>query len=169
MQKVIGAVCILISGVLFTSFRVLGEKVKLENLKEVQKALFFMKQEIAYSGKILTRIITEIASRTEGEVGAFFLRFGKELTKDEKIPISEGFFRAKGEKAFLSNEAESVVADFFKSVGTFSGELEEVHINAALEKLSRVEKEEHARFERNKKLTLTLGICTSFSVVMILI
>lgn len=169
MRKIVGAILIMISGMLFASFRILSEKEKLKNLKEMQKALFFMKQEIAFSGKILTRIMTEIASRTEGEVKALFIRLGEELIKDEKIPIYEAFFRAKSEKAFLSNEAAIALEDFFKSVGTFSGELEEEHLDAVLEKLSRIEIEERERFYRNKKLTLTLGICASFSVVMLLL
>lgn len=169
MRKVIGAVFIIISGALFAFFRVLKEKTKLKNLKEVQKALFQIKQEIAFSGKILPRIIYEISSCTEGEVGEFFGAFGEELKKDEKTQVPEAFFKAKAEKMLFPGEAESVVADFFKSVGTFSGDLEEMHIDAALKKLARIEKEEEKRFRENKKLSFTLGICASFSVVMLLI
>ena len=169
VQKIIGAVLVIVSGMLFASSHILKEKTKLHNLKEMQKALFYMKQEILFSGKILARIITEAASRTEGDVGAFLCKLGEELKNHETESLSSCFFKVKGEKTFLPDEAESILADFFKEAGSFSGELEERHLDTTLTKLARVEKEAREGFLKNKKLNLTLGICVSFGVVMLLL
>ena len=169
MQKVLGAAFVILSGVLLAWIRVLSEKTKLKNLKEIQKALFYMKQEISFSGKILARIITEVALRTEGEVGEFFKRLGEELLKDETISLFSCFFKVKGDKVFLPDEAECVLEDFFKELGSFSEELEDRHLDRALTKLARIETEAYEDFLKNKKRDLTLGVCVSFGVVMLLL
>ncbi len=169
MQKVIGAFFVIFSGVLLSWVRVLREKTKLQNLKEIQKALFYMKQEISFSGKILARIITEVAFRTDGEVGEFFKRLGEEVLKDETVSMFSCFLKAKEGKAFLPDEAERILEDFFKEVGSFSGELEDRHLDRTLTKLEQIETEAHECFLKNKKLNLTLGICASFGVVMLLL
>ena len=77
--------------------------------------------------------------------------------------------KARIEKFFLSSQAERILEDFFRDAGTFSKTMEEVHLDRTIERLLSLEHEETKAFQKDKKLSFTLGLCASFGVVMILI
>ena len=169
MRKIIGCILVVLSGLLFSLQWILRQKAKLENLKEMQKALFLMKQEISFSGAVLAEITNSIGLRVNGDVGRFFREMSEILSLNETASLLDCYQKAQDTKPLLSLQAERTLEDFFASAGTFSKSVEEVHIDRTITRLVALEQEATETLMKEKKFSVTLGLCASFSVVMILI
>ena len=167
MANLLGMILIVVACVLFAYYKVHDIKQKLINLGEMERALFLMQHEVAFSGRELWEACDGLASVLTGQVSDLFFSVSDRLKADETLSFEEAFSQMA--EGLFSPETQTILKSFAATFGTLSREIESSAIVHCMESLSRLKEEETKQYQQNRKLIYTLCIGAGLSVLILLI
>lgn len=169
MLKAMGMIMVFMSCILFSVLKTDELKQKYENLKEIKKALFLLKNDISFSSKDLPLAIEEISHALSGGMRDFFSVLSDKLKGDEKITFEKAWEMSFKEykKPFLPKDAEKIVASFSGAIGKLSKNAEIENIDKMINELEAELIKESENYKKNRQLILTLGIGASVTTLIL--
>ena len=170
MCQIIGGMMVVFSSFLFGFQKVSLLKRKLFNLKQIASAIFLLRNEFSFSARELWEASSLLSGKVLGDVGKLFFEVSKILSNDETLSFSAAWERAQaGKEQFFSNQTQNFLKDFIRPIGTLSRELEEAHLEKSLSILQNLQKEEEAKYKKDRKLILSLSGVFGVTVFILLI
>lgn len=168
MYKIIGLLLVgsALCGFLYSRVQTINEKYS--NLKEMIKALTYLKQEISFSAGELGKVIREISYKAQGKVSEVFCQIGNMLEEKPTDFSSAWMAVTKGLRLF-SKEAENAVVDLARNLGKKSLDIELENIQKTKEILEQIEEYEREKTFSDKKLLYTLGASAGLALVILVI
>ena len=172
MFKALGIIMVFFSCVIFSFIKGEELKTKINNLREIKKALFLIKNELSFSNKELSGTLLEISKSVSGDVSRFFCYISDELTKDGGKDFGQAYLDAKeniNKGRFISKEAEKILDTFSFAVGKMSREAEIENVDKAISDLEQVLIYENENFLKTKKLIYSAGVGIGSAVVILFV
>ena len=131
----------------------IGENYKRrsQNLKEIQKVLLLLNNEIIYSNTPLPNALFDVGNKVSEPISNVFIKMANMLDEGTSNSLYESF-----EKAYLDDY--KILEDFFKTLGSSGISGQEKIFSLALENIDINYKEAKKKEKENIKLYRTLGI-----------
>lgn len=167
MGKIIGAILVFFSCLYCVYIKIRERKQRLCNLGEMERALFYLKHEIAFSNRTLQEVCDGLASCLDGQVGDLFYKIGKLLHEDHTCTFQEAWDTYA--KCLFSTDAAILLRGFSASLGKGSKEQEAQAIERYMEHVRQQYKEEKTCYMGKRKLTYTLCIGGALAVVVLVV
>ena len=124
MYKFIGITLVLISCIFFIMRKADAIKQRYKNLKELKKAVTYLKDEISFSAPEISVLCKKTADVTVGEVSMLFENCSQILQQDEKADFNSAILSAIGVNNLLSDEGKSVLFELSQNLGKKNLEIE---------------------------------------------
>ncbi len=169
MYKIMGIGLIALSLGSFTYLKVEQIKERFLNLKEIKRAITYLKHELSFSGDKMSVLCNKISNNVSGQIAEIFKGIAEILDGEENIDIFSAWQKMTCGKQLFSEQAEKEVSDFFKNFGKKTVEIEIENLNRTEGILEMLILEEKEKFEKDKKLIYTLGAAISAVIVILAI
>ncbi len=168
MYKLTGIVmvCCALWGFLYSKVQAITSEYN--NLKEMIKALTYLKQELKFSSGELGRVCKEISGRTQLQVSEIFENIADTL-KENVCDFYQAWYETIRDKKTFSKETENALEDFAQNLGKKSLDIELENIEKTIEILSQIEEYEGEKTLKNKKLIYTLGASVGAALIILVI
>lgn len=138
------------------------------NLKEMIKALTYLKQEISFSAGELGMVCKKVSHVTQGDVSAVFYEIVN-ILEENPSDFSSAWAAATDGKMMFSREAEMLLCDLAQNLGKKSLDIELENVQKAKEVLEQLKEHEKIKSAKDKKLLYTLGVSAGFALVILVI
>lgn len=138
-----------------------GYKRRSQNLKEVQKVLLLLNNEIVYSNTTLPNALINVGNKVSEPISNIIIKMANMLEEGIIDSVYESFEKSyleNKEKLSLNFDDYKVIEDFFKTLGNSGISGQEKIFNLALENIDINYKEAKKMEKENIKLYRTLGI-----------
>ena len=141
----------------------IGENYKRrsQHLKEIQKVLLLLNNEIIYSNTPLPTALFEVGNKVSEPISNVFIKMANMLDEGTSNSVYESFekvYLENKEKLSLNSDDYKILEDFFKTLGSSGISGQEKIFSLALENIDINYKEAKKREKENIKLYRTLGI-----------
>lgn len=166
MYKIIG---LFLAGSALAGFlyvRAQSINTKYNNLKELIKALTYLKQELSFSAGELSGVFRRISEKTNSLVSQVFLNIA-DILEERPTDFYSAWKKVTDGKGLFTKEAENLMSDFSQNLGKKSLDIELENIEKSREILMQIEEYEREKTTKDKKLTYTLGV--SFGVALVIL
>ncbi len=166
MYKIIGMLLVggALSGFLYNKAQTMSKEY--ENLKEMIKALTYLKQELSFSAGELWRVCRTIANRTKNDVSEAFLKTAN-ILEEKPSDFYTSWSEATQGVSLFSKEAQSAISDLIYNLGKKSLDIELENIEKTKEILEQTEIYEREKTAKDKKLLYTLGVSAGLALVIL--
>ena len=131
------------------------------NLKEIQKVLLLLNNEIIYSNTPLPNALFDVGNKVSEPISNVFIKMANMLDEGTSNSVYESFEKAyleNKEKLSLNSDDYKILEDFFKTLGSSGISGQEKIFSLALENIDINYKEAKKKEKENIKLYRTLGI-----------
>ena len=169
MCKALGIIMTFFSCACFL-YRIVNERrEQTNNLKEIKKAVIYLKNELAFSMPEMISLCEKTAKKTTGEISLIFERVSEYMCEDSCVDFYSAWQRACGEKKLFSPETERAVTELFAEFGKKTLDIELHNVSRVQHILEEREKEEEKKYMTDRKLIYTLGVafCTVTVIIAI--
>ncbi len=166
MYKLIGAVMVLGSCLAISIKQVRRIRRKNENINQMRRALFFLKNEICFSAKELWATSEELSLLLKGDAAAFFERISERLKADETLSFGAAW-DMEMDHTMLPQETMRYLSEFAARTGTLPREAETEHIAQAEQVLGQMLKEAQTRFAEQRKMIVSLGALSGAAMLVL--
>lgn len=141
----------------------MGENYKRRsgNLKELQKALMLLNNEIIYANTPLPDALHDIGKKILDPISSIFIEMASNLESGYTCSVHEGFEKAYEhykDNTNLTNDDYKILSDFFKTLGSCGITGQERIFSLVLENIDINYKEAKKLEKENIKLYRTLGL-----------
>lgn len=172
MFRIIGFLLILIATTL-AGF-VYGETFKKRSveLKELERALLQLENEIVYTHTTLPEAFYKVASKSKEVFKNFFSDISKLLNDNKVESVYEAFLKAiddNRDNLNLIEEDKGIILDFAKSLGESDIEGQRNIFSLAIHNIKRNIDVAEERSKKNTKMYRYLGLCTGAMIIILLI
>lgn len=169
MPKIVGMLLLIISAISCICNQLCTKKEKVENLREMRRAILYITQEIQFSMSDVSTLCEKTAQIIKGEVSNIFNSIADILNAESNTDFYTAWKKVCGEKEFFSEKAEIVLSELFCEFGKKSLEAEVENMKRARHILEETEKEEEKKYHSDRKLICTLGVSACCAVIIVLI
>lgn len=168
MYKLTGIVmvCCALWGFLYSKVQTITSEYN--NLKEMIKALTYLKQELKFSSGELGRVCKEISGRTQLQVSEIFGGIA-DILKENVCDFYQAWYGTIRGKKIFSKETENALEEFAQNLGKKSLDIELENIEKTIEILSQIEEYEGEKTTKHKKLIYTLGASVGAALIILVI
>ncbi len=157
MYKIIGIAMLLVSfGTIIFKKAMMIDK-KLENAKQIKKAITYIRGELSFSLPELPVLCRALSKELDGEVAFLFGEISKSLDENKTTDFFSSYKDAVLGRDLFSYECEKTVEYFFKNFGKKTLDIELDNINKTEQELELLILEEEQKSSQDKKLLYTLG------------
>lgn len=171
MIKIIGSLIIILSST-YTGF-VYGEELKkrVENLREFEKGVYLLKNEMFYTYTSLPEAFKSISSKSKGEVKIVFKRIWELLNNNQVEDVYEGFKISIDENKTLKLKEEDIdiILNLSKNLGKSDLEGQRAIISFTIESLRKQINIAERIMEKNTKMYRYLGFSVGAMLVIMLL
>lgn len=141
----------------------IGENYKRRsfNLKELQKGLMLLNNEIVYANTPLPDALHDVGKKIIEPISSIFIEMATNLESGNIYSVNEGFeksYEKYKENITLTNDDYKILSDFFKTLGSSGVTGQERIFSLALENIDINYKEAKKLEKENIKLYRTLGL-----------
>ena len=133
----------------------------IRDLKEIQKVLLLLNNEIIYSNTPLPNALFDVGNKVSEPISNVFIKMANMLDEGTSNSVYESFEKAyleNKEKLSLNSDDYKILEDFFKTLGSSGISGQEKIFSLALENIDINYKEAKKKEKENIKLYRTLGI-----------
>lgn len=169
MLKFTGLIMVVLACGSYVFTRTSAVKEKFENLCQIKSAVTYLKHEMSFSAPQINILCRKMAERTKGEVSQVLSVASDFLDQDKTLDFEKAWQKVKGTKELFSEEAESVVCDFFKNLGKKSIDIELDNIKKTEKNLEDLIIQEEEKTKKDIKLIYTLGGAACAAIVIMAI
>lgn len=168
MYKIIGLFFVGGSLAGFMYSRAQSINKKYINLKEMIKALTYLKQELSFSAGELWKVLREISCKTQGEISEIFCQISN-ILEEKPLDFSSAWHGVTDGKVLFSKDTENSLFDLAGNLGKKSLDIELENIQKTKEILEQIEEYEKEKTTKDKKLLYTLGVSLGIALVILVI
>ncbi|WP_291562071.1 MULTISPECIES: stage III sporulation protein SpoIIIAB [unclassified Clostridium] len=172
MLKLVGSFMILISASLIGYLYGENLKKRVIHLRELEGAIYHLKNEISYSHALLQDGLITVAEKTKSPVNKVFYSVSNMLRKHECDSVYEAFiksFEDNKESLELTKEDIGIFLSLAKTLGEISLEGQEEMFKLTIINLEKAIKNAEQSLEKNLKMYRYLGFTIGAMVVIVLI
>lgn len=169
MYKVIGIVLVVAASIGFFLKKAETVEEKYENLKEMIKAVTYLKQELNFSSQELSFLCEKIADKTQGAVSDTLSEVGRILNKEKGADFKCAWNTVTDKRELFSADAKKIVEDLADNLGKKSLDIELENIEKTKTQLEHLEIEEREKTRKDKKLLYTLGGALAAAITILVI
>ena len=153
---------------------VIGENYKKRsvNLKEFQKAILLMNNDVIYTNIPLMEALYDVSEKVSGELSQMFREIASTLEKGEANSVFDIFNNIYGKyenDLSFKKEDYSIVSDFFRTLGETGVFGQEKIFKLASEQVKLNYQEALKEAKVNIKMYRTLGVCAGVLIVIFFI
>lgn len=141
---------------------------KYENLKEMIKALTYLKQEISFSTGELFKVCRDISSKIRSDVSEVFCEIA-DILEEKPTDFYSAWITSIDGKVLFTKEAETSVCDLAQNLGKKSLDIELENIEKTKQILEQIEEYEKEKMVKDKKLLYTLGASIGAAFLILII
>lgn len=165
MLKFVGAAFIIISGVMFGMYMSQKDKIRINELNCLKKALLILKSQINYSSEPLPLALHNIALRSDNPINHIFENISLKLKQKDKLiaEIWENEFRL-----YYSKEDLEVIKAFGKTLGYLDKQLQLNNIDLVIAYVDRTVESLAKKNEKDSKMYQSLGILGGLLLALLL-
>lgn len=169
MYKIVGIALVVLSSGLFTYLKVERMREQFLNLKEIKKAITYLKHELTFSGDKISGLCKKISDNTSGPIAQIFMDIAEMLDGENNIDIFSAWQSKTCDKQLFSKQTEKEISDFFKNFGKKSIEIELENIKKTEDTLQMLISEEGEKLIKDKKLIYTISAALCAVIVILAI
>ena len=153
---------------------VIGENYKKRsvNLKEFQKAILLMNNDVIYTNIPLMEALYDVSEKVSGELSQMFREIASTLEKGEANSVFDTFNSIYGKyenDLSFKKEDYNIVSDFFRTLGETGVFGQEEIFKLASEQVKFNYQEALKDAKVNIKMYRTLGVCAGALIVIFFI
>ncbi|WP_040211881.1 stage III sporulation protein SpoIIIAB [Clostridium polynesiense] len=157
----------------YTGF-IYGERYKkrFNNLKELQRSLLQLENEILFAYTSLPTAVSNIAMKSKGCIKPLFLEISLSLSENKFDSVYEAFtfsFEKYKEQLNFTDEDLSIIMDLSKSLGEVDILGHEKIFALASNNLKKSIDDSEDSVRKNLKMYRYLGICSGLGIVILLL
>ena len=135
---------------------------RVTHLKEINKSLILLQNEVVYMNAALPIAIEDIAIKANEPLADFLLKVSESLKEGSEGDVYSSFkkvYRDYEDEFYLEKEDKSILEDFVKSLGESGVYGQDKIFNLVLENLKLNIEEASENSKKNVKLYRSLGLC----------
>lgn len=169
--KLLGAVCIIFSGVMLGMYWSRKEEIRMKELECVKKALLLLKSQIDYCSEPLPEALHNIAFRSEVPIKHIFEKISLELKQKKGQSINEIWvkqFNLYSNNTNFSKEDLEAIKQFGKALGYLDKQLQINNIDILVEYIDRTIKLIIRKNQKEGKMYQSLGILGGMLLALLL-
>ncbi|WP_058485258.1 stage III sporulation protein SpoIIIAB [Defluviitalea phaphyphila] len=171
MIKLIGALLI-IGGSTFIGFLIDKlERYRMNDLKNLQRALIFLKGEIDYMITPLPVAMEQVGNRIGDNIGQIFIYAGKQMMKKTGYTVTEIWKESVNshiDNTYLSKEDKNILLSLGNALGYLDKEMQKNNIDLSILYLKEEIKRLDMHHQKNGRLYRSLGILGGLLIVILL-
>lgn len=169
--KILGSLCIIISGAMYGMHMSQRPKMRIDELNEIKKAFLLLKSQIGYSYEILPEALINIANRSKEPVNTLFKTIANKLNQKSGKSVSDIWYcEFKAYKnTNLSKEDIYTVSEFGKVLGYLDKKLQMDNIDIVIQYIDRTVDLILKNIEKDSKMYHSLGILGGILIALLLI
>ncbi len=153
-------------GFLYSKGQTIGRKY--ENLKEMIKALTYLKQEISFSSGELFRVCRDISLKTHSDISEVFCEISN-ILEEKPMDFYSAWLTSTNKKTLFAKEVKTAVCDLAQNLGKKSLDIELENIEKTKQILEQIEEYEKEKTAKDKKLLYTLGASVGAAFLILVI
>ncbi|MDR0958214.1 MAG: stage III sporulation protein AB [Clostridiales bacterium] len=158
MLKLVGGLLLFAASSIIGFRYSIREKLRINSLSEMRKALMILKSEISFSENSLTDAFSYIAKNTDGSIGDFFAVMAKKLRTGESFSkIWDSSLAVLGDSK-LAEEDKREFSRLSKTIGIADKRFNEEIISALVRYIDDKVESLYKESEKNRPLFGSLGI-----------
>ena len=172
MLKLVGSFMILTSASLIGYLYGENLKKRVIHLKELEGAIYHLKNEISYGHVLLQDGFVTVAEKTKSPVNKIFYSVSHSLKKHECDSVYDGFIKAfeeNKESLELTMEDIGIFLSLAKTLGEINLKGQEEMFELTIANLEKAIKDAEQSLEKNLKMYRYLGFTIGAMVVIVLI
>lgn len=146
--------------------------IRPQQLRELQMLLELMLNDLTYMSTLLSDLLISTGSRTNSQVGMFFIKAGETLKFNNGIRASKAWEKAVVENigyTCLDEEDKIILINFGLNIGNSDIEGQARNIKAVLQQLKMQEHKAEEIRRKNEPLYKKIGVLAGLAAVIILI
>ena len=169
MYKALGVILLVVGCVYYIYTLICDRKEKLQNLKEIKKAIICFEQELSFSVPEIVVLCEKASNVTNGEVSRMFADIGENLRREKNTDFGMAWENVQISKENFDNETKDVLQGLFYEFGKKSLEIELANLKRVQTFLEEKENTEAKKYAEERKLICTLGVAFCATVIVIAI
>jgi stage III sporulation protein AB len=149
-----------------------GMKKRVRELKELQRGIYILKNEINFMHSLLPEALVKVAEKCTGSINKIFRTTSEILLKNEEIDVFRSFKKSieiNKKVLSLTNEDLAIFLDLCKSLGEMDVEGHNDMFNLVSENLNKAINEAESNLDKNIKMYRFLGFSFGAMIAIILI
>lgn len=142
------------------------------NLKELQRALLQLENEILFSYTSLPIAVDNISKKSKGEVKNFLKEVSENLSDNKFDTVYDAFsfsYERYKEKLYFNDDDINLIGDLSKSLGEVDIVGHEKLFSLVSESIKKNIEESEDSMKKNLKMYRYLGVCLGIGIVIIIL
>ncbi|MGG7164011.1 stage III sporulation protein SpoIIIAB [Clostridium ihumii] len=172
MIKFIGAGIVLITSSLIGYLYGENLKKRVNNLKEFERSMYHLKNEISYSHSLLYQAFSTVAERSKEPVNKVFIHISKSLEEGVCDSVYDAFYKAfekyKQELLFLKEDVD-IFLNLSKTLGEINLDSQEDMFELSIMNLKKNIENGEEKLKKNLKMYRYLGFTIGAMITIIFI
>lgn len=172
MMRFMGVMLILGATLWFGAYFAMKEKYRLQELEELERAMYLLQSQIKYLSAPLPEVLESISWKTEGAIGAAFQKAAEKMAVRDGATaesIWEEVWRKQAVHTFLNDEDIEAILLFGRSLGYLDKAQQEGSIRLFLRYMEGSLDQGKKRLEKNSRLYYGMGCLSGLLIVVTLL
>lgn len=170
--KVLGGILIIFSTSAFGLYILQSDKLRIDDLEEMKKALTVLKSEISFSSVPLFEAMLNISLRTTGIVSNIFLNASEKYMNrngENAFEIWESSIKSNLSKAHFALDDIEAFLSFGRTVGYSDKAHQLANADIAISYIEEKQKYLKEKLNKNSKMYKSMGFLTGALITVILL
>lgn len=172
MIQLLGGGFVILATTVYAHSLIVKEKFRLEDLKEVERGILLLQNQVRYIGSPLGEILYSIGLQMKGAVGRIFSEIGRDMEErngESGGDIWERIWMENGRYTYLTGIDLEEIISFGKNISFLERNSKESGLDLLLFSIRNIQEEISDKFKKNQKVYYSLGILSGLLLVVILI
>ncbi len=172
MMHLLGSGLVILATTLFAHSLIAKEKFRLDDLKEVEKGVLLLQNQVRYIGSPLGELLSSIGLQLNGGIGEIFSLIGVDMENrcgESGNAIWERIWHEKGKHTFLTAVDLTNIIDFGKSLSFLERNSKENSGELLLLTIRDTQDEIKSKLQQTQKLYYSLGVLSGLLLVVTLL
>lgn len=168
--KILAAIFIILAGFMFGVNISEYQKIRMNELNDIKKALLILKSQINYSLESLPTALINISKKSNKPINTIFETISKRLIEKDKSGIAKIWEQEfKRSSTNLSKEDIEMIADFGKALSSLDRKLQTDNINIIINYIDKTVEFIANKNEQESKMYKSLGVLAGILLVILMI
>lgn len=168
--KILASIFIILAGFMFGVNMSEHQKIRMNELNSIKKALLLLKSQINYSLESLPTALINISKKSEKPIKNTFEMISKRLIQKDKNGIAKIWAEEfKNINTDLSKEDIETIADFGKALSSLDRKLQIDNIDIVINYIDKTVEFIASKNEQESKMYKSLGVLAGILLVVLMI